>query len=103
MQIKQYYIGTNVAALDVLMSEQTVALKLMLRVDAHTLAERLANHASGDGSGLKGLRLENRWEATIPTWQLANLCSDPPWAVSTRCLPLEVRPRIPPSATAAWA
>lgn len=55
------------------MSEQTAALKLMLRGDAHTLAERLANHASGDGSGLKGLRLENRWKATIPTWQLANL------------------------------
>lgn len=102
MQIKKYYIGANVAALDVLMSEQTAALKLMLRGDAHTLAERLANHASGDGSGLKGLRLENRWKAMIPTWQRANFCSDPPWAV-TRCLPLEVRPQIPPSATAAWA
>lgn len=44
MQIKEYYIGANVAALDVLMSEQTAALKLMLRGDAHTLAERLANH-----------------------------------------------------------
>lgn len=60
MQIKEYYIGANVAALDVLMSEQTAALKLMLRGDAHTLAERLANHAGGDGSGLKALQLENR-------------------------------------------
>lgn len=60
MQIKEYYIGANVAALDVLMFEQTAALKLMLSGNAHTLAERLANHAGGDGSGLQALRLENR-------------------------------------------